>query len=53
VSLLVCTQGCATTDLTCVPNCENNLWPTGFSAYHDFAACLAQNCTPQCPTLPL
>ena len=21
-------------------------------AYNDFAACLATNCTPQCPTLP-
>jgi hypothetical protein len=50
-NLLSCMLGCAATDVTCQDSCENT-YPTGVNAYNGFAACLSQNCSPQCPTLP-
>jgi hypothetical protein len=51
-SLVTCTQGCASTDQTCVSTCFNS-WPTGYSAYSDLVNCISgQGCT-GCPTLPL
>jgi hypothetical protein len=49
-TLLTCITPCASGDTTCVGTCENNT-PAGVGAYNDFAACLSQNCTPECPTL--
>ena len=50
-NLVSCMVGCSASDTTCQNTCENNN-PNGVQAYNDFAACLATNCTPQCPTLP-
>lgn len=50
-NLLSCMLACAATDTTCQNTCENNN-PTGVNDYNEFAACLATNCSPQCPTLP-
>ncbi|MGD0523855.1 MAG: hypothetical protein ABSE49_01855 [Polyangiaceae bacterium] len=51
LNLLQCMVGCSASDTTCQNTCENTN-PNGVAAYNDFAACLAQNCSPQCPTLP-
>jgi hypothetical protein len=51
LDLLQCMVGCSASDTTCQNTCENT-YPNGVGAYNDFAACLAQNCSPECPTLP-
>ena len=51
LELLQCMVGCSSTDVTCQNTCENTN-PNGVTAYNEFASCLAQNCTPECPTLP-
>ena len=49
--LVSCMLACGASDTTCQNQCEST-YPNGVNAYNDFAACLTQNCTPQCPTLP-
>jgi len=51
LNLLQCMVGCSLTDISCQNTCENNN-PNGVQAYNEFAACLSQNCSPECPTLP-
>lgn len=51
IDLLQCMVACPAGDTTCQNTCESTN-PTGVNAYNDFAACVTQNCTPECPTLP-
>lgn len=51
LALLQCMLACPSTNVTCADTCETDN-PSGVAAYNDFASCLLQNCSPQCPTLP-
>jgi hypothetical protein len=51
LALLACAESCASGDVTCLGNCENQ-WPAAVTTYDDFAMCIAQNCYPVCPLLP-
>jgi hypothetical protein len=51
VALLACAEACAPGDQTCLGNCENQ-WPAAVTTYDDFAGCIGQHCSPQCPALP-
>ena len=49
-SLLSCAQGCNGAS-SCVGTCEQN-FPDGTAAYTEFAQCLTNVCSPECPTMP-
>lgn len=48
-------SGACTALLSCnatnINACESQ-YPSGVTAYNDFASCLQANCSPECPTLP-
>jgi hypothetical protein len=48
-SLVSCAQGCGN-DSSCAGSCEQT-FPGGTAAYTDFAQCLTNHCSPECPTL--
>jgi hypothetical protein len=51
ITLLQCMLTCTSTDLACPETCENTT-PDGVQAYQEFAACLLESCSPECPVLP-
>jgi hypothetical protein len=54
LSILQCAAACPVGNVGCIDGCEttrNLATPTGATNFVDFAQCLQQNCSPQCPTL--
>ena len=51
VGLVECLALCAAGDLACITTCYGQQ-PAGVSGYNDFAQCVQQNCSPECPSLP-
>ncbi|HEY1693300.1 MAG TPA: hypothetical protein VGG39_14130 [Polyangiaceae bacterium] len=50
VTYASCVQACSAGDTTCIGNCQNQ-YPTGITNYDQYATCVSQDCTPECPTL--
>jgi hypothetical protein len=52
LGLLDCMVPCST-NTTCISACFN-MFPTqgATAAYHDFASCVSNTCSPECPILP-
>ena len=49
--LLAWAEACAPNDTTCVAQGES-MWPNAVPVYNDFAQCIANWCSPECPALP-
>ncbi len=54
VPLIDCALGCSGSldPTSCLTGCENAATAAAVGAYRDFANCVLQNCSPECPALP-